>query len=61
MSKFCYEGNELRMADCQCEFCAYYNNGKRSEVCPDNLLESIIKNEILCPEMKDKDLSSLLE
>ena len=41
MSKFCYEEGEIRFADCQCEFCIYYNNGERSSECPKELLDKI--------------------
>lgn len=54
MSKFCYEEGELQFADCQCEFCIYYNNGARSEECPVELLDKIKGNEILCPKMKEQ-------
>ncbi len=43
MSKFCYEEGEIRFADCQCEFCVYYNNGERSSECPKDLLDKIKK------------------
>ena len=49
MSKFCYEEGEIRFADCQCEFCIYYNNGERSKECPIELLDKIKSNEIRCP------------
>ena len=44
MSKFCYEEGEIRFADCQCEFCVYYNNGERSSECPKDLLDKIESN-----------------
>lgn len=53
MSKFCYEEGEIRLADCQCEFCIYSNNGERSEECPIELLDKIKSNEIRCPKLKD--------
>lgn len=59
MSKFCYEENELKIAECQCEWCVHYNDGNRSEVCPSDLLEKIINNEILCPKMKQKSVLDL--
>lgn len=53
MSKFCYEEGEIHFADCQCEFCVYYNNGERSSECPKDLLDKIKSNEIRCPKLKD--------
>lgn len=53
MSKFCYEEAEIRFADCQCEFCVYYNNGERSDECPKELLARIKNNEIRCTKIKD--------
>ena len=50
MSKFCYEEGEIRFADCQCEFCVYYNNGERSSECPKDLLDKIKSNEIRFPK-----------
>ena len=57
MSKFSYENKgEFQILDCQCEVCEYYNNGTRSEICPKELLDRIIKGEILCPEIKEKSV-----
>ena len=51
--KFTYHEGEIQFADCQCEFCIYYNNGLRSENCPIELLDKIINDEIKCPNIKD--------
>ena len=47
--KFTYYEGEIKIVDCQCELCNHYNNGKRSDVCPVELLDKIIINEISCP------------
>lgn len=47
--KFTYQEGDIKIVDCQCELCNHYNNGKRSDVCPVELLDKIIINEISCP------------
>lgn len=59
MSKFCYEEGELEIADCQCDFCMFYNDGKRNEICPTDILEKIESNEVLCPNMKGQSFFDL--
>lgn len=59
MSKFCYEDGEIQFVDCQCELCIYYNNGARSAECPNELLDRIAANEILCPSIKEPTGNSL--
>ena len=49
MSKFSWEEGEIDVVDCLCELCANYNNGKRSKVCPKDLLDKIKTNKIICP------------
>lgn len=47
--KFTYQEGDIKIVDCICELCSHYNNGKRSDVCPVELLDKIIINEIRCP------------
>lgn len=47
--KFTYHEGEIKLYDCICEECTYYNDGKRREKCPSELLDLIKKNEIRCP------------
>ena len=57
MGKFEYEKEgELTFGECQCDFCVYFNNGKRSEICPKELLEKIEKDEIKCPKLKQESI-----
>lgn len=56
MSKFSYEDEkELNIANCQCELCWYYNNGKRSINCPKDLTK-IKTNENWCPNIKTNNV-----
>ena len=50
-----YEG-EFKFLNSICEVCVNYNNGKRSDKCPLDLLDKINNNEINCPNFKKEDL-----
>ena len=53
--KFIYKDeNEIVISNNQCELCFHYNDGKRSNICPIELLNQIINNDILCPKLLDK-------
>ena len=47
--KFTYYEGDIKIVDCICELCSHYNDGKRSNECPVELLDKIIINEIRCP------------
>lgn len=47
--KFVYHEGDIKIVDCICELCTHYNNGKRSDECPVDLLDKIKNNEIKCP------------
>lgn len=53
MDKFTYEEGELNISDCQCDWCVHYNSGKRSDACPKELLDDILNNKIVCPNLED--------
>ena len=53
--KFNYTNeNEFIICNSQCELCFHYNNGERSSICPKEILNQIINNDILCPKLLDK-------
>lgn len=37
-----------------CEICSHYNNGKRSDECPKDLLDKIKGNEMKCPNFENE-------
>ena len=49
MSKYCYEENELVIADSQCSLCEKYKDGERSEICPAELIDDIMAGKVRCP------------
>lgn len=55
IDKFTYKESEFKIVDCQCELCTYYNNGRRSDMCPTYLLDKIKNNEIKCPNLNDEN------
>lgn len=61
MSKFCYEENELKIADSQCDFCKHYNNGAHSECCPNELIGKIKTGQLRCPNFYRPSLLSAVE
>lgn len=62
MSKYCYEENELIIADSQCHLCDCFKDGKHSEVCPSELIEAIMAGKVRCPFFSRHNvLSSLTE
>ena len=50
-----YKG-EFKILKSICEVCANYNDGKRNNECPLNLIDKIENNEIVCPNFKKEDL-----
>lgn len=53
--KFTYQEGDIKIVDCICELCFHYNNGKRSSVCPTDLLDKIKNNEIRCPVFDEEN------
>lgn len=53
--KFTYQEGDIKIVDCICELCSHYNNGKRSSVCPTDLLDKIKNNEIRCPVFDEEN------
>lgn len=53
--KFTYYEGDIKIVDCICELCSHYNNGKRSNECPKDLLDKIKNNEIICPFLYDEN------
>lgn len=47
---------ELQIGNSQCDFCIYYNKGKRTDICPSKQLDAIINDEIKCPHYKDSNI-----
>lgn len=62
MSKYCYEENELIIADSQCSLCEYFKDGKHSDICPTELIEEIMAGKVRCPFFyRHNVLSKLIE
>lgn len=53
--KFTYQEGNIKIVDCICELCCHYNNGKRSNECPTDLLDKIKNNEIRCPVFDEEN------
>lgn len=51
-TKFVWQEGEIEIFDSQCNLCEYYNEGKRSDICPMDLLDDILKARIKCPNLK---------
>lgn len=52
--KFIYQDeNELKVVESICELCINYNDGKRNEKCPKELIEKIISGEVECPNFDE--------
>ena len=61
-------GNELRMADCQCEFCAYYNYNEAFDdyecevnLDEDDLARFMSGNDSSCPYFRFSDDYKIVE
>lgn len=52
--RFTYHEGEIKIVDSLCELCSHYNNGKRSDECPKDLIDKIKNNEIKCPNFEDE-------
>ena len=56
-NKFIYQSeNELQTTDNQCELCLYYNNGKRNNICPKEILTDIEEGNLFCPNLLKKSI-----
>lgn len=52
--RFTYQEGDIKVVNSLCELCSHYNNGKRSDECPKDLLDKILNNEIKCPNFEDE-------
>lgn len=52
--RFTYQEGGIKIVNSLCELCFHYNNGKRSDECPKDLLDKILNNEIKCPNFENE-------
>lgn len=52
--RFTYQEGDIKIVNSLCELCSHYNNGKRSDECPKDLLDKNLNNEIKCPNFEDE-------
>ena len=52
--RFTYQEGDIKVVNSLCELCSHYNNGKRSDECPKDLLDKNLNNEIKCPNFEDE-------
>lgn len=52
--RFTYQEGDIKIVNSLCELCSHYNNGKRSNECPKDLMDKIINNEIKCPKFENE-------
>lgn len=52
--RFTYQEGDIKIVNCLCELCSHYNNGKRSDECPKDLLDKVLNNEIKCPNVENE-------
>lgn len=60
--KFFYQDeNELKVVESICELCINYNDGKRNEKCPKELINKIIKGKADCPNFEEPSFFDRIE